>query len=104
MTRKQAEEQAKLEDAVKWGMFEGDEPTPEQMREAKKFDPARPSEVDRNLRELSERIAAQLEEQTRNDLHDFIVALACNSNVEQTGAWHFALMRAMKPLKQSETE
>jgi hypothetical protein len=101
MTRKQAESQAKLEDAVKWGLFEGDEPTPEQIREAKKFDPARPSEVDRNLRE---RIAAQLDEQTRNDLHDFIVALACNNNIEQTGMWRFALMRAMKPLEEPEND
>jgi hypothetical protein len=85
-------------------MFEGEEPTAEPMRAAKRFDPARPAEVDRNLRELSERIAAQLDERTRNDLHDFIVALACNSNVEQTGMWLFALMRAMKPLEESETE
>jgi hypothetical protein len=69
-----------------------------------RFDPAKPTEVDKNLRELSRRIAAQLDERTRNDLHDFIVALACDSKVEQTGMWLFALMRAMKPLTESETE
>jgi hypothetical protein len=48
-----------------------------------RFDPARPVEVDRNL---SERIAGQFDERARNELHDFLVALACNnSNVEQIG-------------------
>ena len=60
-----------------------------------------PAEVDKNLHGLSERIARQLDEQTRNDLHDFIVALACNSNIEQTGTWLFGLMRALKPMGDS---
>jgi hypothetical protein len=61
-----------------------------------------PAEVDRGLCELSERIARQLDEQTRNDLHDFVVALACNSNVEQTGMWLFGLMRALKPMGEAD--
>ena len=32
---KQSEEQAKLEDAIKWSMFGGEEPTAEQMEKAK---------------------------------------------------------------------
>jgi hypothetical protein len=104
LTRKQAEGQAELDNAVGWGMFEGDGPTPKPRREAGKFDPARPGDVDRNLRELGERIAAPLDEQTRNDLHDFIVAPACNTNMEQTGLWLFAPLRAMKPLEEPEDD
>jgi hypothetical protein len=63
-----------------------------------------PDEVNKRLPALSERVAAQLDEATRNELHDFIVALACNNNVEETGMWLFALMRAMKPLTESESE
>src|SRR5262249_10999162 len=76
--------------------------TPERMRGAKRFDPARPGEADRNLREPGERIAAPLDERTRNDPHDCIVAPACNTNIEQTGPWLIALLRAMKPLDEPE--
>lgn len=64
MTRKQVEERAKVEDALKWGMFEGEEPTADQVREAEQVEPARSAEQDKNLRELGERVAAQLDEQT----------------------------------------
>jgi hypothetical protein len=36
MLRQQAEEQARLEDAIKWGAFGGEEPTTEQMEGTKK--------------------------------------------------------------------
>ncbi len=32
--RRQSEAQARLEDAIRWGMFEGGEPSPEPMRQA----------------------------------------------------------------------
>jgi hypothetical protein len=32
--RQQAEERAKLEDAIKWGVFGGEEPTPDQQKKA----------------------------------------------------------------------
>jgi hypothetical protein len=63
-----------------------------------------PDEVNKRLPGLSERLAAQLDEATRKDLHDFLVALACNDNVEETGMWLFALRRAMKPLTESGSE
>lgn len=63
-----------------------------------------PDEVNERLPRLGDRIAAQLDEATRKDLHDFIVALACNSNVEETGMWLFGLMRALKPIVNPEDD
>jgi hypothetical protein len=68
------------------------------------FDAAKPNEVESHLPSLCERLAAQLDDETRQDLHEFLVAIACNNNVEQTGMWLFVQMRAMKPLEEFETE
>lgn len=99
MTRKQAEERTRLEDAVSWGMFEGEGPAPERMREAGTSVPARAGE---DLRERFCRIAAQLDERTRNDLHDSVVAIACHDDVDPTGTRLFAIMRAPEPPEELE--
>jgi hypothetical protein len=60
------------------------------------IDAGKLGEVKLHLPGLARRIAGQLDEPTRRDLREFLVALACCNDIEETGTWLFVLMRALE--------